>query len=177
MRPAFLVASLCIIVAPVVAQTGMLHYTVPDGWTKEQPRSSMRQAQFTLPRAAGDSDDGEAVIFFFGQGQGGSVTANLERWAGQVELAGGRRGTVKDGKTSTFTANGHNVTVLDIAGTYVAETMPGSGQRLNKPGFRMKAAVIETPGGPYFVKITGPAKTIARWDAAIEQFLKSMSFR
>jgi hypothetical protein len=177
MPPTLFLVSLLVGALAGSAQAPMLRYQVPDGWTTEQPRSSMRQAQFSLPRVAGDGEDAEAVIFFFGKGQGGSVTANLERWAAQMQVADGRPGTVNDGQTSTFSVNGHEVTVLDIAGTYVAEMMPGSGQRQNKPGFRMKAAVIETPGGPYFVKLTGPASTIARWEASVDQFLRSMSYR
>ena len=39
---------------------------------------------------------------------------------------------------------------------------PGAGERLNKPNFRMRAAVLETARGPYFVKFTGPAATVAQ---------------
>ena len=150
-----------------------LTYQVPAGWRTEQPKSSMRLAQFVLPRAAGDAEDAVAVIFFFGQGQGGTVNANLERWAGQMTQAGGRPGTIKDGKTTTFTANGHPVTVLDISGTLGTDMMTASATP--KPGYRMKAAVVETPKGPYFVKLTGPEKTIARWDTSFVGFLKSMN--
>jgi hypothetical protein len=34
--------------------------------------------------------------------------------------------------------------------------------------------VVETPGGPYFIKLTGPAKTIAKWERAFEQFVGSL---
>jgi len=150
-----------------------LTYQVPAGWRTEQPRSSMRLAQFALPKAAGDSEDAIAVIYFFGEGQGGAVDANLERWAGQMAQAGGRPGTVKDGKKSTFTANGHAVTVIDIAGTYTDPMSGASG----RTGYRLKAAVVETPGGAYFVKLTGPDATVARWDASFTGFLKSMSYK
>jgi hypothetical protein len=94
-------SSLSLLVAALAgsAQAPMLRYQVPEGWTTEQPRSSMRQAQFSLPRAAGDGEDAEAVIFFFGRGQGGSVTANLERWAGQMQVADGRPGTARRRRT------------------------------------------------------------------------------
>jgi hypothetical protein len=46
-----------------------------------------------------------------------------------------------------------------------------------KPGYRMKAAVVETPGGPYFVKLTGPEKTVARWDASFTAFLRSIDYK
>lgn len=59
-------------------------------------------------------------------------------------------------------------------GTYIAEVSPGSAERFNKPGFRLRAAVVETPDGPYYVKLTGPAKTIARWDDSFATFLASL---
>ena len=60
---------------------------------------------------------------------------------------------------------------MDLAGTYVAEVRPGATERHNKPGFRLRAAVIETPRGPYFVKMTGPAKTMAAADADFKKFV------
>jgi hypothetical protein len=73
--------------------------------------------------------------------------------------------------------NGMKVTVLDVSGKYVAEMAPGSPTRHNKPGFRLKAAVVETSGGPYFVKLTGPAKTVERWNTAFATFLRSAAYR
>ena len=40
-----------------------------------------------------------------------------------------------------------------------------------------RAAVIETPNGPYFIKLTGPAKTIAAHDKVFEQFLSSVKYQ
>jgi hypothetical protein len=64
--------------------------------------------------------------------------------------------------------------VVDLAGTYVAEVTPGSSDRFNKPGFRLRAAVVETPDGPYYVKVVGPQATVTKWDASLQSFLKSM---
>jgi hypothetical protein len=114
-------------------------------------------------------------VYFFG-GQGGSVQANLDRWLGQMEQPDGRPSKAV-ATTETLTVNGMKVTVLDVSGKYVAEMAPGSPARYNKPGFRLKAAVVETAGGPYFVKLTGPAKTIGRWNEAFTAFLKSAAHR
>src|SRR5215468_7200472 len=56
---------------------GSLTISVPAGWVEQAPTSSMRKAQFLLPRAPGDQADGELVVFYFGPGQGGSVEANI----------------------------------------------------------------------------------------------------
>ena len=165
----------CAAVVAVSAQTATLHFTAPKEWIVKPSSSAMRVAQYTLPRAAGDVEDGELIVYFFG-GQGGSVQANLDRWVGQMEQPDGRSSKAV-ATTETLTVGGMKVTVLDVSGKYVAEMTPGSQTRYSKPGFRLKAAVVETAGGPYFVKLTGPAKTVERWNAPFATFLKSAVYR
>ena len=162
-------------VATVSVQAATLQLSAPKEWTVKPSSSSMRVAQYGLPRAPGDAEDGELIIYFFG-GQGGSVQANLDRWVGQMEQPDGRPSKAV-ATTETMTVGGMKVTVLDVSGKYVAEMAPGAPTRFNKPGFRLKAAVVETAGGPYFVKLTGPAKTVERWNAAFATFLKSAVYR
>lgn len=152
-----------------------LKFTAPAGWTTEQPGSSMRVAQFGLPKAEGDQDDASLVVYFFGPGGGGGVQANIDRWVGQMEQPDGRHS--KDvAKTSTMTVNGLTVSAVDVSGTYVAEMSPGSSEHFNHPGWRLRAAVVQTSGGTYYVKLIGPAKTVAKWDAAYGSFLKSLKY-
>lgn len=68
------------------------------------------------------------------------------------------------------------LTLVDVSGTFVAEVTPGSAEHFNKPGFRQVAVYVETTGGPYFVKVLGPVKTMAKWDASATAFLKSLRF-
>ena len=135
----------------------------------------MRTAQFVLPRTAGDAQDGELVIYYFG-GSGGTVDANIERWLGQMQQPDGRQSSAL-AQREKRTVNGLAVTLVDVSGTYVAEVTPGAAARHNSPNFRLRAAVIETANGPYFVKLTGPAKTIAAHDKAFEQFLSTVKYQ
>lgn len=150
-------------------QTGTLTFTKPAAWTNRAAASSMRVADFVVPKAPGDSEDGEVIIYYFAGG-GGSVEANLQRWASQFQ-------STKDPVRTTATVNGLNLTSLDVSGTYVAEMRPGSSEHYNKPGFRMRATVVETPKGPYFIKLTGPAKTVDSAGAAFDEFLHSLAFK
>src|SRR5689334_20553523 len=100
-----------------------LSFSTPPGWHSTPPASSMRIAQFTLPRAEGDAADAELVVYFFG-GSGGSVDANIERWTGQMQQPDGK--PVASVKRDTVHANGLTITLIDVSGTYVAETMPGA---------------------------------------------------
>jgi hypothetical protein len=152
-----------------------LTFTIPDGWQQSPPGSSMRVAELTLPRASGDTEDALLVVYYFG-GSGGSVDANMQRWIGQMEQADGKPSSAV-AKKETRTVNGLALTLVDVSGTYVAETAPGSTRRNNKPHFRLRAGVVETPKGPYFIKLTGPERTLGRWDGAFNQFVSSFKFQ
>jgi hypothetical protein len=152
-----------------------LTFTTPDGWRQSAGGSSMRVAEFTLPRADGDAEDAQLIVYFFG-GQGGSVDANIQRWVGQMQQPDGRPSSAVARK-QTRTVNGLTVTLIDVDGTYVAELAPGAAARHNKPHFRLRAGVVETPNGPYFIKLTGPEKTVTRWDKSYEQFVGSFQLK
>jgi hypothetical protein len=153
-------------------QSGLM-FDPPAGWVATKPASSMRVAEFTLPKAGKDPEDASLVVYYFG-GTGGSVQANLDRWIGQMRQPDGRDSSAV-AKSSTFSSKaGLKITLIDIPGTYVAEVTPGSSERFNKPGFRQLAAVVETKDGPYFVKVVGPAATVARWEPEVRAFLASL---
>src|SRR6187401_3206005 len=136
-----------------------LTFSAPKEWKPVTTSSSMRVAQYALPHAAGDTQDAELVVYYFG-GSGGTVEANIERWLGQMQQPDGKPSSAV-AQRQKRTVNGLAVTLVDVAGTYIAEMTPGAKERHNSPNFRLRAAVIETPNGPYFVKLTGPAKTVA----------------
>lgn len=157
------------------ASTGDLQFKTPDGWTSEAPSSSMRVAQYQLPVAEGDAEAASLVIFYFGAGQGGSVEANLDRWMNQIQQPDG--GSSKDkARTETLTVNGMKVTLLDVSGTYAGGDM-GGGSSQAKSHYRMRAGVIETPKGAYFIKLVGPEKTVGKWDDSFMAFIKSAEFK
>lgn len=155
-------------------QPAALRYKAPAGWVEEERSSSMRVAQYKLPRTEGDTEDASLVLYYFGKGQGGSTAANIERWASQIQQADGAKAKLSE---ETFTANGLKVTAVDASGNYVAETSPGSGTFNNKPNYRLRAAVVETPNGSYFLKLVGPEKTVTHWNESFVSYLKSFEFK
>lgn len=162
-----------VLLTTVLSQSGSLTFTAPPVWQSRPAASAMRVAEFVVPRAPGDPEDGEVIVYFFG-GTGGSVDANVQRWIGQFRRP---EGAPADGGRTTFNVGDLKVTTVDVSGTYVAEVRPGSTERHNKPNFRMRAAVVETPKGPYFVKFTGPANTVKAASAAFDGFIKSLRFK
>jgi hypothetical protein len=155
---------------------GELRFKVPDGWETEKTSSSMRIAQYKLPKAEGDNEDASLVLYYFGATQGGTAQANIDRWISQMQQPDGSSSKDK-AKTETTTVNGLKVTMVDVTGTYTAEMAPGSGSFHNDVNYRLRAAVVETPKGNYFVKLAGPAKTVARWDQSYNDYVKSFEFK
>lgn len=145
--------------------------TGQEGWELRQAKG-MRVAQWNLPKAEG-SKDAELAVFHF-QGGAGGVEANMERWLGQF--------TQPDGKTSKEVAKrsqkdvaGLKVHLVDLSGTYVAESRPGSGLRVNEPDSRLLGAIVEGPNGQqHFIKLIGPAATVKKWEKSFEAFIDAL---
>jgi len=152
-----------------------LTYSAPPAWHTRPPSSSMRVAEFVIPKAQSDTEDAELVIYYFGAGGGGGVEANIDRWIGQVQQPDGSASKAK-AKRVERTINGLKVTTIDVSGTYTAEMRPGATEHYNKPGYRLCAAVIDTPQGAHYIKMTGPAKTVGAAQADYEKFLSSLKF-
>jgi hypothetical protein len=172
---AVLVLTTCC-VASAQEPAAKLNFKAPSGWVEEKASSAMRVAQYKLPKETGDGEDASLVVYYFGKGQGGGTAANIERWVNQMKQPEGSTSKPK-AKEGSLTVNGLKVTTIDVAGTYTAETAPGSGQFYNNPNYRLQAAVIETPRGSYYLKVVGPEKTIAKWDNSVTEFVKSFEFK
>lgn len=88
-----------------------LTYTAPPAWHARPPASSMRVAEFVIPRTNGDPEDAELIIYYFGAAGGGGADANVERWIGQVRQPDGSSSKSKAHRAER-TINGMNVTRL-----------------------------------------------------------------
>jgi hypothetical protein len=151
---------------------GGLQWTAPTGW-KAQAERPMRAATYLVPASSGEKDNGECGVYYFGQGQGGSVQANLDRWIGQFLQADGKP-SPKAAKTSSETVHGLKVTTVDVSGTYTGMGGPMAGAGPAKSGYRLLGAIAEGPQGSLFFKFTGPAKTVAANQAAFQKMIQSL---
>lgn len=154
------------------AQAGGVRWAAPQGWT-QGPERPMRAATYRVPAAAGDSEDAECAVFYFGVGQGGTVKANVDRWFRQFEQPDGQPSS-KVAKVEEQTINGLKITTVSLAGTYLASRGPMAQQAAAKPGFHMLAAIVEAPQGPVFFKLTGPSKTVLGVRNEFEGFLQTL---
>lgn len=156
----------------VAADAGGVQYDAPAGWVSEP--KPMRTANYRIPAAPGDSQDGEMAVYYFGPGQGGSVEANVRRWLGQFVNPDGTPLAPSAADRSDQEVNGLNVTVLDVRGTYLFKPFPMAPRATPMPGYRMLAAIVQGPDAPVFFKLTAAAKTAAQAEAAFRQVIASL---
>jgi hypothetical protein len=149
-----------------------LTFAAPPGWIAETPASSIRKAQYRLPQAEGDSEHAEMAVFYF-SGEGGGIQANIDRWTSQFEKPA-NSSNASAVHTTHKTVHGIPLTIVDISGAYTAPSMGTSMQSKKKENFRMLAAIAEAGDGPWFFKLTGPAKTVAKWEKSFQSFLDTI---
>lgn len=140
-----------------------LTFVAPKGWGRKQPQSNLILAEFVLPRAQGDSQDGRLTL----STAGGSVEANINRWYGQF---GGRPEKANQEK---FDVNGLSVTFIDLTGEFDDKKGPFA-PGVKRPDYRMIGAIIPFGDQSHFVKAVGPKKTMESHAEAIKTFIRSV---
>ncbi len=135
----------------------------PAAWKRVAPTSAMRKASYVIPKAAGEAEDATLAVFYFGPSSGGGVEPNIRRWVGQFK--GVDESQVKRQERD---ANGlHQHVVEIVSGTFLSG-MPGQATS-EKQNHALLGAIVASPTGHYFFKLTGPTKTVA---AARADFFK-----
>ena len=150
-------------------QLGELAAAVDPNWIQETPSSSMRLAQFRLPAEAEGAEDAELAVF---SGIGGTVEDNLNRWFGQLEQPDGSDSKSK-ARVQKFTVGGMNTTIADLTGTFTGGGMPMS-RPVEKPQFRLLAAIVESPADVYYFKLVGPRITVEHWAESFGRFIGTL---
>ncbi len=153
------------LVASIEGSVGGVRWTVPAGWQASAPQP-MRVASYTIPAAPG-AEAGGCGVFYFGQGQGGGVDDNIQRWVGQFEGASAP-------KKSDKTINGLKVHLVEVSGTYLSPGGPMMQSGGKKPGWKLAGAIVEAPEGLVFFKCVGPAATMQKAQPQVDELLKSL---
>lgn len=151
---------------------GSFSLEAPADWKRVQPKSGIVETEFAIPSDGEGLPPGRMTVM----GAGGSVQQNLDRWYGQFSQPDG--GATKDkATTKTLKLAGCTVTIVDVSGTY--KDMPAGpfagGQAMERPDYRMLAAIVETPaGGSYFLKFYGPGTTVAKHADAFRRMVEGL---
>lgn len=144
-------------------ELGAITLTAPAGWQRKPPSSSFVMAEFLLPRAEGDDADGRLTV----STAGGGLEANVERWKGQFQPL------AKEAPQEEIDLNGLKATMVDFSGDFNDQRGPFT-PAVQRPGYRMIAAIIPVNGQLYFIKGTGPQKTMAAQADKIHEFVRSV---
>lgn len=141
--------------APAATSFGVagFTFTTPDGWQNIPTTSPMRLAELSCP---GDAGAAQVTFFSFGPGQGGGVEPNIQRWLSQfAESPEDTKAERVERKAGDFTYH-----LVRANGTFLSG-MPGQPTTPVKD-HALLGAIIVSPNGDVFVKMTGPKETVQK---------------
>ena len=144
--------------APV--KVGAFTFALPEGWKAVTPSSPMRKAQLEIAQG---SDKAEVTFFQFGAGQGGSVAENVARWFAQFPGSDDKR------KTEAVQAGSVKITYVTTEGTF-SSGVPG-GPTTPMSGYALCGAILESPDGNVFIKMTGPEAVVKSSSEAFKKMV------
>jgi hypothetical protein len=154
---------------------GSLKSTPPAAWKKQEPSNKLRMAQYLVPRVDGDKEDAELVVFFFGKGGGGSQADNIKRWKGQF-IAPEGKSIDEATKVEKFKlGDTTDIVYVDMKGTYKFRFPPNdpNAKEVRKDNYRRIGVIFDSVDGPFFITLTGPAKTMEKNKGAFDSWIKS----
>jgi hypothetical protein len=151
-----------------------LQSRTPADWIEEPPTNRMRFKQFRLPAVMDDKDNAELIIFFFGTGGGGTAEENIKRWKAMFVPPEGKKIEDVAKVDNKMKVGDVKVTYLDVNGTYLQKDRPfdPNSPTNRRSNYRMLGVVFESKNGPYFIRLVGPADTVAHYKKGFDQWLK-----
>lgn len=134
-------------------------WTMPPRWEAVPHMSSMRIVTYRVPKVVGDIEDAEVSV----TRAGGDIEQNATRWIQQFDEA-----SRPSAKRSTKTIGTLKVHVVEVEGGYT--TMKGEVEK----DWAMIGAIVDTPDGSHFFKLTGPKKSVANAKAEMDALIASI---
>ena len=147
-------------------------FKAPAAWKSTKPTERFRRAYLKINPVEGDADPAELVVTSM-FGDGGGVDANVQRWQGMFK-SDEDDAPVKANVETRRGKNVDDITLVDVGGHYVAAVRPGSPQKLDKPHYRLLGAIVPGKQGTFFLKLTGPEKTVKAIRPAFDELLASI---
>jgi hypothetical protein len=154
----FLTAGFAFAEDPATFKVASFTFTRPADWSWVEVTSKMRAAQLKV----GGENGADVVFYFFGPNSG-DVQSNASRWLKQFESKAGAE------KTETVEAGASKITLVSTEGTYNSG-MPG-GPTTPMQNYALLGAIMESPEGLVFIKMTGPAELVKAKHAQFVDFV------
>jgi len=142
-------------VMPTQTKPAHIHWTVPNHW-EVRPASSMRIGSFLTHGQNKQPIDISIVSL---AGTAGGLTANINRWAGQLGLSPLSK-TELATVTTTQKINSHTVTIVELTNNTT----------------RLLTAIIPHKDTQYFIKVTGDNTAVKQEKRHFLNFVESISF-
>jgi hypothetical protein len=153
-----------------------LKSTTPATWQPQpidaKKVGNFRKYQFAIPRADGDKEGAELLILHLG-GSGGSNDANIDRWKQTFAPPPGK--TIDDvTKVEKLKVGDVPVVYVDIHGTYLYKFPPfaPNAKVMPKENYRFLGVIFDSKEGPYYIRLTGPARTVEASKKGFDEWLK-----
>lgn len=175
------IASLCILVQPVLAQDksekkdgpakvemlelakGRIIVAKPEKWKTVPTKSTMIEHEFRMPA------EGEAFARITIMPAGGGVDANIARWITQFDGA-----KKEDAKIEKKDVDQTKVHIVEVTGTFkesMGPMVPGAATK-KKENYKLLGAILELKDGALiFIKATGPKDIV---NDMREEFVKML---
>ena len=144
----------------------------PAGWKEEEPSSTMRLTQFKLPRAEGDPEDAELIVFRF-PGGSGTAEQNLQRQRAKFKPAAGKDKVEE--KLDKIKVGTTEAPYQDLTGTLLSKFPPNApnAKVTEKANYRQLYVILLTDKGDFYPVLVGPAKTVEKHKKDFEDWLKN----
>jgi hypothetical protein len=153
--------------APEFFTIGAFTFVRPLSWDWIIPSSSIRKVELSVaPQHPASHASADVSFFYFGNGEGGSTQANIDRWAKQFTAPDG---SPAHAVTESRNLGGIPITFITVNGVYSAGMMDGSAEPQH--GFSLRGAILENPQGAVFVKMTGPEATVREATPAFDSMI------
>ncbi len=158
--------------ADEIVEIGGMKSKAPADWKKEKTTSEMRLCQFKLPKADGDKEDAELVVFFF-KNASGSIEENLKRQLNAFEAGEGKEKVVE--KIEKIKIGGTESTYQSLSGTFLSKFPPfaPNAKITKKPDYQQLYVILKNDSGDYYFKVVGPSKTVDLHKKEFDEWLKN----
>jgi hypothetical protein len=144
-----------------ISHDGQPNWQIPVGW-QEVSAGQFLVAKFML---TGDGGAAAAVNVSMSAGDGGGLTANVNRWRGQLGLA----------PLSDDDLNKSLTTVASTSGTAQLVDFSGVSAQTGQP-VRLVGVIVSLPDRTWFYKLMGDAKIVAGQKDTFTQFVQSANY-
>jgi len=140
-----------------ISHDGQPNWQVPAGWT-EISGGQFLIAKFTI---TGDGGATAAVNVSSADGDGGGLSANVNRWRGQLGLQ-----PTDTLSTTALTVNGGEAQLVDMSGTDASTGQPAE----------IVGVIVSESGATWFYKLMGDPKVVATQKDAFTKFVQGVKY-